>query len=117
MTILVVKKSDTVPQGYTPVYIGRGSAFGNPFVMQDPSDNERDRVCEAFRSHLRQAWQAARQGHESAMVTGIIKLAQRVNRGEKLALQCFCAPKRCHGHTIKTAIEWQATQQCQGKSL
>ena len=30
------------------VYIGRGSKWGNPFVMRDKSDHERDRVCDAY---------------------------------------------------------------------
>lgn len=32
------------------VYIGRGSIFGNPFPMQNKSEQERERVCVEYRN-------------------------------------------------------------------
>ena len=71
-----------IPAG--AVYIGRGSKWGNPFVMR--SESQRDSVCEQYER----------------------RLTAQIERGEvtwgELAdlhgkdLVCFCAPKRCHGH-------------------
>ena len=40
------------PEG--TVYIGRGSMYGNPFPMNDKSEQERERVCLAYREWLAQ---------------------------------------------------------------
>ncbi len=79
------KKVSGIPAG--AIYIGRGSKWGNPFVMAN--EGQRDRVCEDYERHL----------------------AAQIERGEvtwqDLAaldgkdLVCFCAPKRCHGHTLE----------------
>ena len=60
------------------VYIGRGSKWGNPFVMRNEAD--RARVIEAYRKFL---WQEIKAG--------------RISKDELLALDrkrlgCFCAP-------------------------
>lgn len=106
MHVIVIKKSDTTPYGYTPIYIGRGSVFGNPFPMTNQSQQARDSVCEAFLAHLKEQWRVARKGQHSPLAHGVRALATRVAQGERLALQCFCAPKRCHGDAIKHTIEW-----------
>lgn len=74
------------------VYIGRdvpehairGSEWGNPFVMLDDSDAERDRVVAAYRD-----WIATRP-----------ELMSRLEdlRGKRLA--CWCAPRACHGDVL-----------------
>ncbi len=106
MNIIVINKSDIIPNGYSRIYIGRGSDFGNPFPMKNASQAERDRVCDNFIIHLKDEWLNARKGNPSPLAQGIISLATRVASGEKLALQCFCAPQRCHGDTIKETIKW-----------
>ena len=74
------------------VYIGRGSRWGNPFVIG--KDGDRDAVCEKYRAHL---WKQIR--------TGVITRADLASLHGK-DLVCFCAPKRCHGDTIMKAVEW-----------
>lgn len=76
------------------IYIGRGSIFGNPFVMKDKSDEERTRVIEAYRKYL---WAAICEG----TVTKEMLLSLD---GKRLA--CYCAPKACHGDVLVKAIEW-----------
>ena len=78
------------------VYIGRGSKWGNPFVMRNEAD--RARVIETYRKFL---WQEIKAG--------------RISKDELLALDgkrlgCFCAPKPCHGDVIVAAIEWSKQQ-------
>lgn len=62
------------------VYVGRGSPFGNPFMMG--VDGGRNEVCDKF----------------EAKVEADEILKQRIKtelKGKDLI--CFCAPKRCHG--------------------
>jgi len=69
--------------GPEAVYIGRGSPFGNPFVIG--KDGDRDKVCDQY----------------EAMLLNNPQLVERVKtelKGKDLV--CFCAPKRCHGDTL-----------------
>ncbi len=65
------------------VYIGRGSPFGNPFVIG--KDGNRDEVCDKFERSI---------AHKPALIARI----KRELRGKNLV--CFCAPQRCHGETL-----------------
>jgi hypothetical protein len=71
----------------TAVYIGRGSPWGNPFVIG--KDGDRDTVCDKY----------------AAMVESDPSFKARVIanlRGKDLV--CFCAPQRCHGdYLLKVA--------------
>ena len=68
------------------VRVDRRSRWGNPFVMRDESDAERNRVRDAFEE------MAARLLPETiaAMKTDL--------KGKNLA--CWCTPKRCHADTL-----------------
>lgn len=96
------KGTKPIPSGFTPIRIDRKHpVLGNPHVMKGKSQTERDRVIRAFRHDLNQ----------SRLVNGelwkdVVALADRVERGEKIALQCWCAPKDCHGDVIASAIDY-----------
>ena len=60
------------------VYIGRGSYWGNPFVIG--KDGDRDQVCRRFEC-------------EVLPQLGVSDLAGK-------DLTCYCAPHRCHGDSI-----------------
>jgi hypothetical protein len=62
------------------VYIGRGSKWGNPFQMKNPSQEERNRVCEEYEAYFK--------------TTDLIKDIRGL-RGKTLG--CYCSPQRCHG--------------------
>ena len=64
------------------VYIGRGSPWGNPFVIG--ADGDRDEVCDRFE-------------REVLPTLDIERL-----RGRPMV--CFCAPSRCHGDSILKAL-------------
>lgn len=64
------------------VYIGRGSPWGNPFIIG--KDGDRDEVCDRFEKEI------------------LPVLDLEPLRGKSLV--CFCAPKRCHGHSIIKAL-------------
>jgi len=60
------------------VYVGRGSPWGNPFVID--GTRTRDQVCDAFERLI------------------LPKLDLAPLRGKDLV--CFCAPKRCHADAL-----------------
>lgn len=73
------------------VYIGRGSEWGNPFIIG--KDGTREEVIEKYRERL-----------EAAILsdpTFILKLEQL--KGKRLG--CFCKPKACHGDVLVEKIE------------
>ncbi len=74
---------NTAPAG--SVYIGRGSPYGNKFIIGQPHPDTgepmtRDDVCDLF---------------EERILPGLDVSALR---GKDLI--CFCKPKRCHGDSI-----------------
>lgn len=76
------------------IYIGRGSPWGNPFVIGE--HGTRDEVCDKFKRHL---WEEIKAGR--------VKLQDLADlKGKDLV--CFCAPVRCHGHDLERAAAWAA---------
>ncbi len=75
------RNRETYPAG--AIYIGRGSLWGNPFVIG--KDGDRDAVIDRY---------------EAEALPGL-DLADL--RGRDLV--CFCHPLRCHGHSILREIE------------
>lgn len=65
------------------VYIGRGSPYGNPFVIG--KHGTRDEVCDRYE------------------VETLPKLDLTPLIGKDLI--CFCKPQRCHGDAILKAVE------------
>ena len=81
-------------------YIGRGSPLGNPFRMD--GERTRDRVCDQY-----EAWFAEKvEARDPTVMRELRRLYQLARKGP-LTLGCFCAPKRCHGQTIKNYLEKQ----------
>ena len=82
----VYNKRDGAPRD--AVYIGRGSPYGNRFRIGP--DGDRDRVCDSFEREQ------------------LPTLDVEMLRGRDLV--CFCAPLRCHGHSIMRKLygpEWK----------
>lgn len=67
------------------VYIGRGSPYGNPFVIG--KDGNRNEVCNSFEKEI------------------LPTLDLEPLFGKDLV--CFCKPKRCHGDSILRAVQLQ----------
>lgn len=68
------------------VYIGRGSDFGNPYVIG--VDGDRDEVINKYREYF----------YNRIDKDPSFKLRVEGLRGKTLA--CFCKPKACHGDVI-----------------
>ena len=88
------KHKHGIPSG--AVYIGRGSIWGNPFVIG--KDGNRDDVCEKHAEYLREQF---RNGERT-----LEQLASLHGKD----LVCFCAPHRCHGDILVRAAAWAAEQ-------
>lgn len=83
------KHKHGIPPG--AVYIGRGSMWGNPFVMGRHGD--RNAVCDQYEEYLKQS------------ICVDVSLEQLAGLHGK-DLVCFCAPLRCHGDTLQRAALW-----------
>ena len=91
--IIVGRKWDKGAQ-----YIGRGSPLGNPFAMR--SESERDKVCDQY-----EAWFKDKVAQNDPSVMNELRRLYRLSKQGDVVLGCFCAPKRCHGQTIKRFID------------
>lgn len=69
------------------VYIGRGSKWGNPFVIG--KDGSRDVVIAKYEVWLQQR-----------LIDGVITLEELSELYGK-SLVCFCTPQRCHGEVLE----------------
>lgn len=84
--------------GYSSVYVGRGSPLGNPFPMQ--GESMRDEVCEKFIEYFNKQ----KEIKDSPVRKELVVLFRRMVAGEKLNLQCFCKPRRCHADTLAECL-------------
>lgn len=67
------------------VYIGRGSMWGNPYPITKQMD--RDAVCDCYEEKSLPA------------------LQDQIHQLKGKVLVCFCAPLRCHGHSLAAIAE------------
>ena len=78
------------------VYIGPGSKWANPFGML--GESTRDLVCSKHEAYLQQQF-----NDDEITLEELASL-----HGKDLV--CFCAPKRCHGHTLEKWALWAFLQ-------
>ena len=78
--------------------LGRGSPLGNPCGMMSEAD--RDRVCDQYA-----VWFEERVKAGDALVMNELRRLYKIAKRGELVLGCYCAPKRCHGETIKEFLE------------
>ena len=74
------------------VYIGRGSVWGNPYVIG--KDGDRPQVISKYKELL---WSRMQSGQVT--VSDLLALD-----GKRLG--CFCKPKACHGDVIQAAVAY-----------
>lgn len=101
MSLRVVSKSSwgfKATPAETIVDIARPSVLGNLHTMR--GEHQRRRVIDLFEATLRADWKA-----NGPMRQAIEAIANDVEAGRSIALQCWCAPRPCHGDVIKRAIE------------
>lgn len=79
------KHRDCIPAD--AVYIGRGSCWGNPFVIGP--DGSRNEVIEKY----------------TYWICDNPALLERLKELIGKDLVCFCSPKMCHGHVLQLLLE------------
>lgn len=65
------------------IYVGRGSIFGNPFIID--RDGTRDEVIEKYEAYAR-------------ATPYLLKAIKSLP--EDAILGCYCSPNKCHGDVI-----------------
>ncbi|MGL5712264.1 MAG: DUF4326 domain-containing protein [Paraclostridium sp.] len=83
------------------VYCGRGSPFGNPYPMLDKSLAERNRVCDLYETYFKSEANIP----NSELRIALLDLLKKHVNNERINLQCFCSPNRCHCETIKRSLD------------
>ena len=79
-----------------PLYIGRGSKWGNPYLISKSLTRE-----QAIAGYRKWLW-----GNRGLMA------ALPELRGKQLL--CFCKPQACHGDVLVKALEWHDRQVDEG---
>lgn len=80
-------------------YIGRGSPLGNPFRME--TEDQRHQVCDDYEDYF-----SAKVETDDPDIMGELHyLVEVAFEQGYLKLECFCAPRRCHGDTIKRFLD------------
>jgi hypothetical protein len=81
------------------VYIGRGSKWGNPFILHNEAD--RDKVIQLYETYL---------------ISNVDLLRDLIELKGK-SLVCFCAPKSCHGDVLLKYANKEYCPHCGGWHL
>jgi hypothetical protein len=89
VTRVINKRSDEYLTAKNTVYIGRGSKWGNQFIMG--MDGDRAEVIQLYRE-----WFLERIEGDPAFMRETMKLKDKT-------LVCYCKPLPCHGDAI---AEW-----------
>lgn len=100
-----MKKSEML--GVQEVYIGRGSALGNPFTHLPIEKSKalfqvesREKAIEEYEKWI---WQKIGDKDE-AVIKELENIKSKAKAG-KVYLVCYCKPKKCHGDIIKMIVE------------
>lgn len=85
-------------------YIGRGSPLGNPFSHQDVPGTHKCNTRGIAVSSYRYWLMDRIKMRDTTVTDELDRLAHLAMKGP-LKLQCFCAPKECHGDIIATTLK------------
>lgn len=90
------------------IYIGRGSALGNPFTSIQTKQTKAKFVCESREESV----SSFKKYIERKVAEKDVEICKALNNIYYLAkhekevnLVCFCKPKACHGDIIKSLVE------------
>ena len=91
-------KTSVYPEDLMIVDIDRpsGSILQNPFPLSDKDDDlEREAVYFRYEQYFEERFE-----NDEAFAAYVYRLAGLVADGTKLALRCWCHPKKCHGLAV-----------------
>ncbi|NLV87637.1 MAG: DUF4326 domain-containing protein [Clostridiales bacterium] len=89
--------------------IDRRSPLGNPFPM--PNESTRDLACELYAHYFLKTYERERRFYADyepdslPFFTLLTEILANAEFGD-VYLACWCAPKRCHGETIQTVVNY-----------
>jgi hypothetical protein len=87
-------------EGEVLIKVDRSTALGNPFHMNNNSDEERDRVCNDYKVYFKNEV----LNHFSRAIKILDDIKEKLKQND-VTLGCWCFPKRCHAETIKEYLE------------
>ena len=106
--VRVVNKYKHTPDPKHDIYIGRGSAFGNPYSHLDSKFGDtikvdtRDEAIQAFRAYFNEKMNPTYSDEINYFYDNMYKLLDLAKK-QDINLVCYCKPQPCHGDIIK---EW-----------
>ena len=107
MEINIVNKKTHKPTAFD-IYIGRGSALGNPFTyITDRATkaeflvSSRDECIRRYDSWLKQQI----QNRNKTVIGQLNSIAMLLRGNGTVNLVCYCAPLACHGEVVKRIVE------------
>lgn len=106
ITVVNKYKTDIPKNDERYVYIGRGSALGNPFTHLDNQGKaeykveSREIAVESYRKYLEEKIKS-----KDKAVCNELNRIYKLAMNKEIYLVCYCAPKPCHGDVIKEIIE------------
>ena len=100
MAITICNLRNRKPRNPWDVKIDRSSPLGNIFCMA--GEAQRNTVCDQYDNWFRQTVLESKQ---VSSWNELRRLKALYKEYGKLNLFCWCAPKKCHGETIKQWLE------------
>ena len=106
--IEIMNLRNTKPTEIYDVRIDRSSVLGNPYGMH--GESSRNEVCDMYadlfyRITVKPGILNKKRIHD--FKSELERISVLYKEHGKLRLFCWCAPKRCHGETIKAWLERQ----------
>ena len=97
--IEIMNMRDEKPSKPYDFHIDRRSPVGNPYPMH--GEATRDAVCDDYKAHFDKM-----VAHNDVQFVGYLETIKKALAIHgRVRLFCWCAPKRCHGETIKAWLE------------
>lgn len=78
----------------------RGSVLANRFVIG--KDGSRPEVIRKYKAWL----QTELKSQQGPAYEEALRLADRVRRGDRVVLGCWCKPLACHADVLQAAVVW-----------
>ena len=97
------------PAHFIQILIDRpsGSSLQNPIILHNESD--RESVLSQFEIYFRKKLRAK----DESIIAALNRIVDLVMSGQSVALMCWCAPKACHGNTVKRICEKKVKRLCE----
>jgi hypothetical protein len=88
-------------KNYVNIRVDRKTPLGNPCIMRNESNKERNRVIKNFKDLYLQLVKIKKLKIRKET----IKIYKILKSGKNVNLQCWCYPKPCHADIIKEFLE------------